>query len=125
MKALSADSFLARLLGRLTALILRRPRWFFWPQAGLFVLCVVYALPKPYGHLDFDMNQDDLVGPNQKYHENFLRLQKEFPPHSRLSGKNSLRRHRQSRRARDPSTTLSLASRPPTPLRMTNIKSSM
>ena len=25
------------------------------------------------------MNQDDLVGPNQKYHQNFLALQKEFP----------------------------------------------
>ena len=33
--------------------------------------------------------------------------------------KNSLRRHRQFHRARDPSAALSLASRPPTPLRMT------
>src|SRR5476649_553771 len=79
MKALSEDSFLARLLVRLAAAVIRHPRRFFWPQVALFVLCVVYALPKPYGHLDFDMNQDDLVGPNQKYHENFLRLQKEFP----------------------------------------------
>ena len=85
MKALSADSFLARLLGRLTALILRRPHWFLWPQIVLFLCCVVYALPKPYGHLDFDMNQDDLVGPNQKYHENFLRLQKEFPQQDDLA----------------------------------------
>jgi len=45
----------------------------------MFVICVVYALPKPYGHLDFDMNQDNLVGPNQKYHHNFLQFQKEFP----------------------------------------------
>ena len=79
MKALSADSFLARLLGRLAAAVCRHPRWFFWPQVALFVVCVVYALPKPYGHLDFDMNQDDLVGPNQKYHQNYLRLEKEFP----------------------------------------------
>jgi hopanoid biosynthesis associated RND transporter like protein HpnN len=79
MKALSADSFLARLLGKLAAAVCRHPRWFFWPQAALFVICVVYALPKPYGHLDFDMNQDDLVGPNQKYHQNYLRLEKEFP----------------------------------------------
>jgi hopanoid biosynthesis associated RND transporter like protein HpnN len=40
---------------------------------------MVYALPKPYGHLDFDMNRDNLVGPDQKYHQNYLRLQKEFP----------------------------------------------
>ena len=79
MKALSADSFLARLLARLAAAVIRHPRWFFWPQVVLFVVCVVYALPKPYGHLDFDMNQDNLVGPNQKYHQNFLRFQKEFP----------------------------------------------
>jgi len=79
MKALSEDSFLARLLGKLAAAVIRHPHRFVWTQAVLFVLCVVYALPKPYGHLDFDMNQDDLVGPNHKYHENFLRLEKEFP----------------------------------------------
>jgi hypothetical protein len=79
MKALSEDSFLARLLGKLAAAVIRHPRWFFWPQAALFFLCVIFALPKPYGHLDFDMNQDHLVGPNQKYHENYLRLEKEFP----------------------------------------------
>ena len=79
MKALSADSFLARLLARLAAAVIRHPRWVFWPQVVLFVVCVVYALPKPYGHLDFDMNQDNLVGPNQKYHHNFLQFQKEFP----------------------------------------------
>ena len=79
MKALSEDSFLARLLGKLAAAVCRHPRWFFWPQIALFVLCVVYALPAPYGHLVFDMNQDHLVGPNQKYHQNYLRLEKEFP----------------------------------------------
>ena len=79
MKALSADSFLARSLAGLTVAVCRHPRWFFWPQAVLFVVCVVYALPRPYGHLDFDMNRDNLVGPDQKYHQNYLRLQKEFP----------------------------------------------
>ena len=79
MKALSADSFLARVLAGLAAAVIRHPRWLFWPQVVLFVICVVYALPKPYGHLDFDKNQDNLVGPNQKYHRNFLRFQKEFP----------------------------------------------
>jgi hypothetical protein len=79
MKALSADSFLARRLAGLAAAVIRHPRWFFWPQIVLAILCAVYALPKPYGHLDFDKNQDNLVGPNQKYHRNFLRFQKEFP----------------------------------------------
>src|SRR5476651_412867 len=85
MKALSEDSFLARLLGKLAAAVCRHPRWFFWPQILLFVACVIFALPKPYGHLDFDMNQDHLVGPNQKYHQNFLRLEKEFPQQGDLA----------------------------------------
>ena len=79
MKALSADSFLARLLAKLTAGVCRHPRWFFWPQVVLCVVCVVYALPKPYGQLDFDMNRDDLVGPDQKYHQNYLALHPEQP----------------------------------------------
>src|ERR1035441_6911174 len=79
MKPLSADSFLGRLLAKLAAAVIRYPRWFFWPQVVMFTICLVYALPKPYGHLDFDMNQDNLVGPNQKYHRNFLLFQKEFP----------------------------------------------
>ena len=75
MKALSADSFLARLLAKLTAGVCRYPRWFFYPQMALFLLCVLYTI----GFLKADMNRDNLVGPNQKYHENYLRLQKEFP----------------------------------------------
>ena len=75
MKALSADSLLARLLGRLTAAVFRHPRWFIYPQVVLFVVCVLYTV----GYLKTDMNRDNLVGPNHKNHENYLRLQKEFP----------------------------------------------
>ena len=75
MKALSADSFLARLLGRLAAGVIRHPHWFFWPQVALFVLCVGYTVL----FLKADMNRDNLVGPNQKYHQNYLAFQKEFP----------------------------------------------
>ena len=75
MKALSADTFLARLLSRLTTAVCRHPRWFFYPQAALFLVCVVYTT----GYLETDMNRDNLVGPNHKNHENYLRLQKEFP----------------------------------------------
>jgi hopanoid biosynthesis associated RND transporter like protein HpnN len=75
MKALSADSFLARLLAKLTVAICRHPRWFFYPQVVLFLLCVLYTI----GFLKADMNRDNLVGPNQKYHQNYLRLQQEFP----------------------------------------------
>jgi uncharacterized protein len=75
MKALSADSLLARMLDRLTRAICRHPRRFFYPQLALFGLCVLYT----FGFLKADMNRDNLVGPNQKYHKNFLRLQQEFP----------------------------------------------
>ncbi len=75
MKALSADTFLARLLSRLTTAVCRHPRWFLFPQAALFLVCVVYTT----GYLETDMNRDNLVGPNHQNHENYLRLQKEFP----------------------------------------------
>ena len=75
MKALSDDTLLARLLSRLTGAVCRHPRWFVYPQAILFLVCVVYAT----GYLKTDMNLDNLVGPNHKNHENYLRLQKEFP----------------------------------------------
>ena len=75
MKALSADSLLARLLARLAKEIFRHPRWFIYPQAVIFLVSVVYTV----GYLQTDMNRDNLVGANQKYHQNYLRLQKEFP----------------------------------------------
>ncbi|HEY4953102.1 MAG TPA: RND transporter, partial [Verrucomicrobiae bacterium] len=77
MRALSADSFLARRLGRLAAAICRHPRWFIYPQALLFAFCVFYTVE----FLQFDMSQDNLVGSNQKYHRNYLNYKKEF--HSR------------------------------------------
>jgi hypothetical protein len=75
MKAISADSLLARLLARLAAAIFRYPRWFIYPQVVLFLLCAVYTKVG----LKTDMNRANLVGANQKYHQNFLALQKEFP----------------------------------------------
>ncbi|MEI9960976.1 MAG: hypothetical protein WDM76_07535 [Limisphaerales bacterium] len=75
MKVLSADSFLARLLGKLAAMVCRHPRWFFYPQAALFVVSIFYTVT----FLEFNMNRDDLVGSNKKYHQNYLQFKKEFP----------------------------------------------
>ena len=75
MKALSADSVLARLLAQLATAVFRHPRWFIYPQAALFLVSVLYTV----GYLQTDMNRDNLVGPNQKYHQNYLALQQEFP----------------------------------------------
>src|SRR5882724_3919892 len=75
MKALSEDSFLARLLGKLAAAAIRHPRRFVYPQIALFFACIFYTV----AYLQFDTNRDDLVGSNKKYHQNYLRFKKEFP----------------------------------------------
>lgn len=54
---------------------MRHPRAFFWPQIVLFLGCVVFTVL----FLKADMNRNNLVGPNQKYHQNYLALQREFP----------------------------------------------
>jgi hopanoid biosynthesis associated RND transporter like protein HpnN len=75
MKALSPDSFLARLLARLTAAIIRWPRWIFWSQVLLFVLSIGVTVK----YLKFDTARNNLVGGNHRYHHNFLEFQREFP----------------------------------------------
>jgi hypothetical protein len=75
LKALNSESWLARWLGRLARGVCQHPGWFFWPQVILFVGCVIYTVC----FLKADMNRDNLVGPNQKYHQNYLAFQKEFP----------------------------------------------
>jgi hopanoid biosynthesis associated RND transporter like protein HpnN len=75
MKELSTDSFLARSLAWLAAAVIRYPRRFIYPQ----VVLVLVSVAGTVAFLQFDMNQDNLVGPNLKYHKNFLELQKEFP----------------------------------------------
>jgi hypothetical protein len=66
---------MARWLGRLAAGVCRHPHWFIWPQVVLFAGCVLYSVL----FLKADMNRDDLVGPNQKYHQLYMAFQKEFP----------------------------------------------
>ena len=75
MKKLRADNFLGRCLARLAAAVVRHPHAFFWPQVALFLGCAVYTVL----FLKTDMDRDNLVGPNLKYHQNYLALQKEFP----------------------------------------------
>jgi hypothetical protein len=75
LKPLSEHSFLARQLARLAAGVCRHPRWFFWPQVALFAVCVAFTVR----YLKADMNRDNLVGPNQKYHLDYLSFQQEFP----------------------------------------------
>lgn len=75
MKALSADSFLARRLGQLATAIYRHPGWFFWPQVFLLVASIAYTA----AYLRFDTNSDNLISGDARYQHNLLEFQKEFP----------------------------------------------
>src|SRR5262245_53073644 len=75
MKPLSADSFFGRCLTLLAEAVYRRPGWFIWPQALLLAVCVVYTVRC----LQFNTDRSKLVGENEKYHRNFMRLKAEFP----------------------------------------------
>ena len=75
MKPLSAESFFARLLGKLAWAVIHRRQWFFWPQIILFGLSILYTVK----FLEFRTNRNDLVGSGKKYHQNFLQFKKEFP----------------------------------------------
>jgi hopanoid biosynthesis associated RND transporter like protein HpnN len=68
------SSLVVRVLSWLTDAVCDHPKWFTWPQVVLFVLCIVYTVR----NLQFDMDRDNLVGSNQKYHRNYLRYEKEF-----------------------------------------------
>src|ERR1700759_5415951 len=73
MKSLS-DTILGRVLGLLADTITRYRWFFFWPQLVLAGFCVYYTVQ----NLKFDASQDNLVGPGQKYHANFLKYKAEF-----------------------------------------------
>jgi len=80
MKALSTDSFLARLLAKRQRRCAVHPGWFFYPQIALFIACIIYTVL----FLQFDTSRDNLVGSNEKYHQNYLNFKKEFPEQSDL-----------------------------------------
>ena len=63
------------MLAWLAAAVCRHPRWFVYPQLALVLASVAVTV----AFLQFDMDQDDLVGPNLTDHQNFLAVQKEFP----------------------------------------------
>jgi hopanoid biosynthesis associated RND transporter like protein HpnN len=69
------DNLFARVLGWLTEQVLRRPRWFVWPQVALALVSVLAAV----FFLKFDTNRNNLVGADKKYHRMFLEYKKEFP----------------------------------------------
>ncbi len=75
MKGGVSSSWFDRLLGRLADLVCSHRKWVFWAHCALFAASVLITV---FG-LRFDMNRNDLVGGDKHYHQNFLRLLKEFP----------------------------------------------
>jgi hopanoid biosynthesis associated RND transporter like protein HpnN len=71
---------MARCLGWLAEAILRRPRWFVWPQILLFLISIAVTVK----FLQFDTSRNNLVGGEHVYHHNFLDYQKEFPQQNDL-----------------------------------------
>lgn len=63
-----------RFLQWMAHLVLRHPRWFFWPQILLAIGCVGYTVAR----LEFSTSRNDLVSSNLQYHHNFLEFRKEF-----------------------------------------------
>lgn len=68
------DSLVVRLLTWLAKAVIRWPRRFLFPQFVLFGLCVWVTVDR----LQFDMDRNNLVGNNQRYHRAFLEYMAQF-----------------------------------------------
>ncbi|MCP5522727.1 MAG: MMPL family transporter [Verrucomicrobiales bacterium] len=76
----SPDPVVARLLRRLARAVHDRPRWFFYPQAVLFLLSLLFTVQ----HLQFDTNRDNLVANDRQSRRDYLRFMEEFNAQSEL-----------------------------------------
>ncbi|MBL9126938.1 MAG: MMPL family transporter [Verrucomicrobiales bacterium] len=68
------DRLFVRFLLRVAHLVLHYPRWVFWPQVALAILCVFYTVQR----LQFSTSRNDLVSDKLHYHHIFLEFRKEF-----------------------------------------------
>ncbi|MCC7374356.1 MAG: MMPL family transporter [Verrucomicrobiales bacterium] len=69
-----SSSWTIRLLTRLSHGVLHHPRWFYWPQILLAIVCVIYTVRS----LQFSTSRNDLVSSKLHYHQIFLEFRKEF-----------------------------------------------
>lgn len=77
IKPLGTASLTARFLAWLAGVVFRHRRLFLYPQLALFAVCILVTVKHP--GIEFNTSRNDLVGANKRYHQNFLRLKKEFP----------------------------------------------
>ncbi len=83
IRRLTTDSVVARALAWLAGAVFRHRRLCLYSQLVLFVVSILITVRYP--GIEFDMRQDDLVGANKKYHQNFLRFKTEFPTQDDLA----------------------------------------
>src|SRR5262245_29329719 len=69
------EKIAVRALQRLSDAVYRYPRLFFYPQAVLTLLCVLYTIR----YLEIDPSRNNLVGSDKEYHQKYLAFRKEFP----------------------------------------------
>ena len=85
MRKLTDNNPVALALGWLARAVMRHQGLFVWSQVLACALCVVFIVKSLASPAAFDLRQDDLVGANKKYHQNFLRFKKEFPTQDDLA----------------------------------------
>jgi hypothetical protein len=73
-------SLVVRALRGLADLLYRYPRAFFYPQAVLFLVAVLYTVLR----LEFDTNRNHLVGEDKKYHQAYLKYKRDFAAQDEL-----------------------------------------
>jgi predicted RND superfamily exporter protein len=76
-----ADTLFARVLRTVARVVCRHPNWFILPQLVVFAACVVYTC----FFLQYDPNQDNLVGSDKKYHQVYMKFRQEFPGEDELA----------------------------------------
>ena len=75
-----AGTYFTRFLRVVARLVCRHPNWFVFPQLAVFAICVAYT----FSALNFDMNQDNMVGAGEKAHQVYMQFKKEFPGEDEL-----------------------------------------
>ena len=76
-----ASTLFARFLRVVARTVCNHPQWFVLPQLALFAVCVVYTA----FFLNFDMNQDNMVGEGEKAHQIYMQFRQEFPSEDELA----------------------------------------
>lgn len=68
------ENLAARVLHWLADSVYEHPRWFFYPQILLTLLCIAYVA----SHLGFTTHRRDLISAEAKYQRDFIAFQEEF-----------------------------------------------